>query len=271
MKIKSMISILVFSLVCSQFSQAQFLKKLQKRVEQKVENTIIDKAADKAADKASTSMDDIFDFNPFAGEVGKKGDPSMVANTYDFSWKYSLKMTNKQGELLFDYFLQPDATYFGFTTTATSSTGMFTIMDSQKELMIMFIQNDANNIGTVSAMPSDMDMEEDENAMKDFTFEQLPDKTINGYRCKGIKGKNPEYEMIMYLTNEVEVSFSDIYKKGKTNMPLDLKEYFEPEDKVLMISMDIKSLKKEKYDMKMECVGLEKEYKTIKKSDYKFM
>jgi len=271
MKTKCLLILLTIFLTTTHISNAQFFKKLKKRVEEKVENAIVEKTTDKAAEKASKAMDDMLDVNPFVSPGAMKGNPELIADTYEFSWKYSLKITTKEGDMVFDYYLEPDSSYFGFTTSATGATGMFTVMDTGQEVMAMFIKNDKNNTGVVSSMPSGVDLKEEENGTAKFTFEQLPDKTINGYRCKGIKGISEDYEMVMYLTDEAEVSFSDIYKKGTAKIPVELEDYFSPDDKALMITMDMKSLKNNKQDMTMECVGLEKESKTIKKSDYKFM
>jgi hypothetical protein len=262
-------AITVFFLIF-QSAEAQFLKKLQKRVEQKVENAVIEKAANKAAEKATKSMDKAFDINPFSGGAGKeKADPSLVASSYDFTWKYSLKMSTKDGEILFDYYLKPDASYFGFTTPAMEN--MFNVMDTDKKIIAMFMKSEGNNIGMVTQMPDDLDLEEANDESAKFKFETLPDKTVNGYHCKGVKATSDEYEMVMYFTNEAEVSFDDIFKNSKTKIPVQLKDYFNPDDKVLMISMDMKDLKNEKKSAKMECVGLEEVQKSIKKSDYKFM
>ena len=255
-------------------SQAQLLKKLKQRVEQKVENVIVEKTSDKAAEKTSKSMDKAFNVNPFGGgnikaNPGTKADPSIVASSYDFTWKYSLKATSKQGEMVFDYYLKPGATYFGFNSVAMEN--MFTVMDNGNKVTVIFMQSKNNNMGMVNQMPDNLDLEEAKDQSASFSFEQLPDKTVNGYHCKGIKATNDEYEMVMYFTNETEVSFDDIYKNSQTKLPIQLKDYFQPDDKVLMISMDMKGLKNKKLDAKMECIGLEKVSKTINKSDYKFM
>ena len=261
--------VIVFSLFFIPTSQSQFLKRLQKRVEQKVENTVIEKTADKAADKASKSMDKAFDVNPFGGGSTEKADPSAVADRYDFTWKYSLKMSTDSGEIMFDYFLKPDAPYFGFTTATMDN--MFTVMDNEHNVTAMFMKSGDNNIGMVTKMLTDIDIDAENNENANVTFETLPNKTINGYRCKGVKITSDEYIMEMYYTNETEVSFDDIFKSSKAKVPAKFKDYFKPGEKVLMITMDAKSLKNKKQDMKMECVGLEKVSKTIKKSDYKFM
>lgn len=268
MKTKYVLIALVAFFSVTQTVEAQFLKKLKKRVEQKVENAVIEKTANKAAEKATNSMDKMFDVNPFGG--GKeKADPDLVGDTYDFTWKYSLQMSTNAGEIVFDYYLKPDASYFGFTSATMEN--MFTVMDNEHQIMAMFMASEGNNIGMVTKMPDVTDLEEMKDESAKFTFETLPEKTINGYRCKGVKATSDDYQMVMYFTNEAEVSFDDIYKNSKTKIPVQLRDYFNPDDKVLMISMDMTDLKKPKQSVKMECVGLEKVSKTIQKSDYKFM
>jgi hypothetical protein len=263
--------LVITAIICFSFSQtveAQFLKKLGDRVKQKVENTVVEKTANKAAEKTSNSMDKVFNANPFGGSK-ENADPSLIAGSYDFSWKYSLKMTSKEGAIVFDYYLKPNAPYFGFTSATMEN--IFTVMDSGQKITVLFMDNQGNRMGMVNKMTDDPEIEETPDESAKFTFEQLPAKTINGYHCKGVKATNAEMEMVMYFTNEAEVSFDDIYKNQQTNIPIQLKDYFKAGDKVLMISMDMKGLKNKKMDAHIECVGLEKVSKTIRKSDYKFM
>ena len=270
MKTKNLLTIFAVFFLMFHSAEAQFLKKLKKRVEQKVENAVIEKTANKASEKATKSMDKAFETNPFGRGAGKgKADPALVANSYDFTWKYSLKMSTKEGEILFDYYLKPDESYFGFTSAMMEN--MFNVMDTDKNIMVMFMKSVDNNIGMVTQMPDDMMSEESQSNSENFKFETLPNKTINGFLCKGVKGYNSEYEMIMYFTNETEVSFNDMFKSSKTKIPVEFQNYFNPKDKVLMIFMDMKNLKDKNKSATMECVGLEKVKKTIKKSDYKFM
>lgn len=259
----------VLSLVFMPTSQAQFLKKLQKRVEQKVENAVIEKTANKAAEKAAKSMDKMFDINPFGGGGNEKADPALVADTYDFTWSYSLKMATKDGEIIFHYFLKPGAPYFGFTTPMMSN--ILTVMDNEHKITAMFMSSpDGSKIGMVSQMP-DLDIEAANETTEKFTFETLADKTINGFDCKGVKAVNDGYEMIMYFITDAEISFNDIYKNSKTKIPDALKDYFNENDKVLMIHMDMKNLKNQKESATMECIGLKEHQVIVNKSDYKFM
>ena len=258
----------VFMCFGVQISQAQFLKKLKKRVEQKVENVVIEKAANKAAEKASKSMDKAFDINPFGG--GKeKADPSFVADSYDFTWKYSLKMTSKEGDMVFDYYLKPEMSFFGFETPLMGD--MFMIMDNGNSIIVTFMKSEENNIGMVSKMNMDLATEESKDEATSFRYETLADKTIMGFLCKGIRATNERYEIEMYFTDEAPVSFDDIYKNQNKNMPSGLENYFNEKDHVLMIQMDMKDLKNNELNATMECIGLEEVQKSIKKSDYKFM
>ncbi|MCB0448290.1 MAG: DUF4412 domain-containing protein [Gelidibacter sp.] len=249
-------------------SHAQLLKKLKNRVEQKVENVIIEKTSDKVAEKTSKTMDKAFETNPFGGKMDK-GDPGLVADTYDFTWKYSLKMTSKQGEIVFDYYLKPDASYFGFTSVAMEN--IFTVMDNGNKATTMFMESEGNNMGMVTSMSDDLNFEEAKDQSEGFEITSIDDKTINGYHCQGVNARNADFEMDMYFTNETEVSFDDIYKNQQARIPEQVKDFFGKDEKVLMIYMDMRGLKDKKQSVQMECVGLEQVSKTIKKSDYKFM
>ncbi|WP_178986760.1 DUF4412 domain-containing protein [Winogradskyella helgolandensis] len=262
-----LILVLVLVVFLMPNANAQFFKKLKNRVEEKVENAVIEKAANKASEKATKSMDKAFDTNPFGGSK-ENADASLVADSYDFTWKYSLKMTTKEGEMVFDYYLKPGASYFGFTTAVMES--MFTVMDNENKVTVMFLESEGNNIGMVNQMP-ELDIEEENNESDQFKFEVLPEKTVNGFNCKGVKATNEEYEMVIYFTNETEVSFDDIFKNKTTKIPTQLKDYFDPNEKTLMISMDMQNLKKKQESATMECIGLEDVKRNMEKSDYKFM
>jgi hypothetical protein len=270
MKNEKIVFVLLMLFISIQTSQAQFLKKLKQRVEQTVENTVIEKTADKAAEKTANTLDKAFDMNPFGSEGSKeKADPSLVADVYDFTWKYSLKMTSKQGDIIFDYYLKPDAPYFGFTSATMEN--MFTVMDNGHKITTIFMESQGNNMGMVTQMPDNLDLEETNDESAAFEITSLPDKTINGYHCKGVNTTNGNFEMDMYFTNEAEISFDDIYKNQKTKIPSQIKDFFNKDEKVLMIYMDMKNLKNKKENVIMECIGLEEVSKSIQKSDYKFM
>ncbi|WP_047414255.1 DUF4412 domain-containing protein [Cellulophaga sp. Hel_I_12] len=248
--------------------EAQFLKKLKDRIKEKTEHVVLEKTSDKVAEKASTSLDKAFELNPFAMGKGKV-DPNLVPDSYEFSWKYSLNMKTKEGDMVLDYFLQPGQPYFGFTTPLMES--MFTVMDNGRKITVMYMASDKNSVLMANSMPDDLDLEELEDESAAFGYESLPDKEIMGYACTGVKATNDRYEISMYFTADAPVSFNDIYKKKNKNIPAGLENYFGADDYVLMLEMQMTDLKKDKMSATMECIGLEEVQKTIYKSDYNTM
>lgn len=251
-----------------QQAEAQFFKKLKNRIKEKTEQVVVVKTANKVAEKASNSLDKAFEINPFSMGKGK-ADPNLVPDSYEFSWKYSLNMKTKEGDIVFDYYLQPGQPYFGFTTPLMET--MFTVMDNGRKITVMYMLSDKNSVMMANSMPDDLDLEETDDKSADFAYESLPDKEIMGYNCTGVKATNDRYEISMYFTADAPVSFNDIYKKKNKNIPPGLKNYFGEDDYVLMLEMQMTDLKKDKMSATMECIGLEEVQKTILKSDYNTM
>lgn len=271
-----LIACTVFLFLIHQNIEAQFLKKLKQRVEEKVENTIVEKTSDKAAEKTSNSLDKVFDINPFAnGDGNSKVDPSVIPDSYNFSWKYSLKMITKDGEITFDYFLQPGQPYFGFDMPTMEDkkvmSNMFMVMDNNLKVTVMYLQSDKNAMMMVNGMPDDIDLEEAADKSASYSYEMLPNKTIMGYSCKGVKATSDEHEITMYFTTDAPVSFNDIYKNKRSNIPEGLKKYFKENEQSLMLEMEMIDKRKSKMNATMECIGLEEVQKSINKSDYKTM
>lgn len=271
-KYKKALMLLSISLVFGHASQAQFLKRLKNKVEQKVENVVIDKTADKAAAKTSKAMDKALDGSPF-GDMGKveKKSSEILPSNYAFSYRYALQMKTKEGQMTFDYYLMPDVSYFGFTQEQMPD--MFTVMDPKQELMAIFMNSGGQNMGTVQSLPINFKEEaKSDNAFNEkMNYRTLPDKTINGFYCKGVEAKNEEMTIVLYFTTDTKVSFDDIFKTSRGAVPKELMSYFDPNQKSLVIYMEVENHKNNKQNMKMECIALEKTDKKIRKSDYKFM
>lgn len=271
---KFLVTFIVLSTFLMQNTNAQFLKKLKNRIQEKAENVIVEKTSDKVAEKTSNSLDKIFDSNPF-GTGANKVEPDLVPDSYNFSWKYSMLMKTKDGDITFDYFLQPEEPYFGFNMPTVEGKeimgDLFMVMDNGRKITVTYIKSDQNSMAMASSMPDDIDLEEMEDTSGDFNYQILPEKEIMGYTCKGVKATNDEYEMIMYFTTEAPVSFNDIYKNKQSNIPEGLKKYFKENERSLMLEMKMTDKKKSKNSATMECIGLEEVQKQIDKSNYKFM
>ena len=259
---------LVLLLVFNNVLEAQILKKLQKKVQDKIEQ----KASDKEEEETKNSKDKALDANVMAMAYGKnKVDPALVPDSYSFSWKYSLEIQSENEKaMIMDYFLEPNAEYFGFKMGESGE--MFMVIDSRNKLMITAFEQEKEKVAMASKMPDYSEMTSKENESDGFSYRSLPNKIIMGYNCKGIEATSTDFVMVFYYTNEAKVSFSDMFRsQQKQKTPDVLKRYFKTGDRPLMMTMSMKDLKDKGKITKMKCIILEKNSREFLKSDYKFM
>lgn len=250
-------------------TQAQILKKIKRAVVDKVERKAVEKVSDKAAEEVTKPLDKTLNPETMAMDYGKnKVDPSLIPDSYTFSWKYSMEIQSDKGKaMIAEYFLEPKADYFGFNV---NSNDMFMIMDHKNKIMIStFNQNEKMASASKMADYSELAKKETENTK--FTYKTLPGKTILGYKCKGIEATNNEYVMVFYYTTDAKVSFANMFKSQQNQqMPNAFKDYFKKGENPLTMSMEMKNVKNGQVTT-MKCVGLEKNARTFTKSEYKFM
>ena len=159
----------------------------------------------------------ILSINGFAQKASKVELPS----TYDFDYIYKLKMTHKKGDVTLDYYLKEDAAYFGFDTAAMtegSDTKMFMVMDADLEITAMFMEMMGKNVVQKSKLKAS-DFESDSEDMSDYTFTEIDSKTINGYECEGYVSENDKNKITFYITDDVPVSFNQVFGSNMKNMP----------------------------------------------------
>ncbi len=259
---------MVLLLVFNQVSEAQILKKLQKKVQDKIEQ----KASNKTEGEMDRSIDKTLDANAMAMMHGKnKVDVSLVPDSYPFSWKYAMEVqSDNEKAMVVDYFLEPNAEYFGFKME--ESGDMFMVIDSKNKIMITAFNKEKEKVAMASKMPDYSEMTSKEDKTDGFSYKSLPNKIIMGYNCKGIEATSEDYVMVFYYTNEAKVSFSDMFRsQQKQKRPNALKNYFKPGDRPLMMTMNMKDLKDKGRNTTMRCVSLEKKSLAFVKSDYKFL
>ncbi|MGO4904691.1 hypothetical protein [Flavobacterium sp. W20_MBD1_R3] len=268
-KMRWVISVLLL-FVFIPVTEAQILKKFQKKVQDKVER--------KVGDTFKNDQEELFDkssaIDTKAKVFGKnKVDPSLLPNSYVFSWKYSLEIQSEnQKTMIMDYFLERDVDYFGFRMG--ESDEMFMIIDSKNKWMITTFNQERQKVAMVSKMIdySEMgsDIIKDENDV--FSYKSLPNKTIMGYNCKGIEAASADFLLVFYYTNEAQVSFSELFKsEQKQKVPNVLQRYFKTGEKPLLMAMSMKDLKDKGKVTTMNCIFLEKTSFVFAKADYKFM
>jgi hypothetical protein len=251
-------------------SHAQIWKQVQNAAQQQ--------ALNKASQKGQKEMDKGVSQNANAEDAilsyGKnKVDASAVPDTYAFSWKYVMEIKSDEGKAMnAEYFLEPNASYFGFNMGQGQEQSMFMIMDNKNKLTVTCFGNGKEKMASASKMPDYSEMAKKENEKSKFTYKTLQDKTFLGYKCKGIEATNAEYVMVFYFTTEAKVSFGDMFKNQKNQkMPDAFANYFKPDDKPLMMDMTMKDLKNKGKTTTMKCISLDKNNYVFNKSDYKFM
>ncbi|MFD1614462.1 DUF4412 domain-containing protein [Gelatiniphilus marinus] len=253
----------------TQTSEAQFLKKLKKRIEEKVEQTVVEKTAEKASEKASNSLDKIFDVNLNSPQAkGKKVDAKNVPDSYQFSYRYQLKMTTSSGDMDIDYFLQPEATYMGMKMNA--GVPFFMVIDDDLNTTYMFMESGGNKVVTATSLDMNENLEDIDDikapSLENSTIKDLPNKTFLGYDCIGKKFENDAYAFVSYFTVDAPVSFDQVFKSEMDRYPEPIKEQFKNYKGALLMHMEMidKTNKgKKNTSGTMACVAIEA-------LDYKF-
>jgi len=264
---RSVLLVLLFSF---DSSQAQIWQQVQKAAQQQAMN----KAAKKGQNEADKAVEQNVNMNDAMLSYGKnKVDASVVPDSYAFSWKYIMEIKSDDGKAMnADYLLEPNGSYFGMNVGQGEGQSMLMIMDAKNKLTVTCFGNEKDKMASASKMPDYSEMAKKEGEKSKFTYKTLPNKTFLGYNCKGIQATNDEYDIIFYYTNEAKVSFGDMFKSQKGwKMPDGLAGYFKPDEKTLLMDMNMKDLKKKGKVTTMKCVSLEKSVYVFNKADYTFM
>lgn len=267
-------SYLVLALLFLSFvptTEAQIFKKLTKKVGDAVERTVINKTSDKAAQETSKKMDKILN-----GKLKKsKVDPATLPKSYDFEWRYAMEMTTKDHTFLMNYYLKPDAKYYGALPDAKQGSPgghMFMVMDIERSINTIFMDTEGGKMAQIMDVNFDDYDDESQNDTSEYTIEEIDSKVILGYQCQGFKMTNDEVEMLMYITNEAPVSFTQIYGMDESNLPKGFdSKWLKYGKNGCVMEVDFRNKRKKKHSMKMVCVAMEKEERSIQLSDYTFM
>jgi len=266
-------TLLILALVfASQTTQAQFLKKLVKKAGDAAEETIIRKAEEKASEKAAKSFDKTFNM-----ELGgkKSVDPKSLPGSYNFSWRYSLKMTSRQGNSVIDYFLNDNTKFFAIKMNEEADNEeALMVFDFNADAMVMLMDEDGQKIGITMNMPKSVEnmAETAAEEMADYTITELDQKEILGYTCQGFKMENNEHIIISYLAINAPITFNQMAGGNGQGMPKGLNpKWFKQSQNGIMMEMQYTHKKKKKRNMHMQCITLEREANSIQVSEYQFM
>lgn len=206
-------------------------------------------------------------------QFGKANKVQIPAN-YDFTWIVKMEMKTKKHTFGMDYYMKEDTKYFGIKNDMLAKQGqggdIFMVMDIDLEVTSMFMEMMGKKIIQKTSIKGIGDTVENDDS---YTYEKIGSKTILGYHCDGFKAENDEHSITFYVSNEVPVSFTQLWDADKKTMPKGfntawMKKYAE-NGAVLEMQFDDK--KKSKNNMIMTCTGIEKTDFSIKTTDYKSM
>lgn len=247
--------------------QAQILKNLKKKVEQRVEKTVTDKVADKAAEEAGKSVDTMLSFQMPGAAGYEQADPSEIPQVYDFDWSYVMKMETRQGDMILNYFLKKDASYFGMKLPEND---MYMVMDLSRNLNVMYMNSGGQKMVMATKMPKTQtyEMEADTTTDDDLSFKKIGNKTILGYDCEGYQGENSEMVFTFYLTTEPDISFGEMYKSDQTKLPNGFDPKWIKDGKGIMMHMIMEGKTNDRDNATMTCIALEKKNFSLTKTDY---
>ena len=260
---------------------AQFLKKLQKSVERGVEKAVLKKTEEVAADKTEQGMDKLLnmEFMNMYDEKFKTGeavDPSILPDHYDFEWKYTMQINTTQGAISMDYYLSPNAEYFGMKPDLSDQevTGnMVMVMDVERNVTTMFMDMGDTKMAMPTAIPLDIDVEDtDLDETGEYVFEEIGTKEILGKTCQGFRMENEEMKVVIYSMLDAPVSFNQVFGSDAQKMPKGFDpKWLEKMENSLVMEMTYTDKAKSVNATKMECVALTEETFVISKNDYQFM
>lgn len=299
-KIKTLLLAVMIILPLS--GQAQILKKIKKSAEKAVERTILNrtdsetsKTTDKGIDevlkgnknkkkdkkdkkdsesKTNDGMNKALEekFGSLFGGSNSKGIAN-VPDTYKFSYRAKMKIkTGNKEEIMMDYYLEPDVTYFGARFEDNGATSI-NVMDIEQNMMVIFMEQDGHKI--MMAQKSDPKLTEKfDKAQEDIDKEYMANlkdiggRNILGYNCKGYETSTKEGTYRIWITDETPVGFMG----AGMNEDIDLPESMIKMGKNAMVmEMQFAPAKGKRGRLHMLCVDFQKESKTIKKDDYSSM
>ena len=269
--IKFFTGVLLISFSMNAVAEAQIWKKIKDKTKSKVENRVSDKISERVADAVVDKVDLQFksENNPYGGSE-RTSKPENLPSDYSFDWKFKMKISNAEMEddLFFDYYLTSGGNYVGYEIP--EAEGMFMVMDGDLGSMISFVEQEGNKMAITYSLPDEVETYDDsEMDNEEFVITDLPSKTILGYEAQGKQIENNESTVIMYYTNEIDMSFSGMFPSFKNNEKTP--DYGYPDDMRNASVLYMKVTEKESGDtFTMEGVSIDETNRRLKTGDYQF-
>lgn len=266
----------LFFLVTGPIVNAQLLKKIAQSDEKATERAVLKKTEQKTAEKTDKTLDGIFNLD-LGGMMGDSNmDPSILPESYNYEWRYTLQTEHKKGNMKMHYYLREEGSDFVSRMEMQQQSmmgGMLMLIDPALNVTSILMNSKGKKHGQIISTPEmDLSNTDFENSMDGYEFKEIGTKEIIGYRCQGFQIENEDTIMTMYVAFDTPVSLNKVYGNDPKRLP----KGFDPKwlDKIgknsLMMEMDFHNKKKPKQSAKMRCVALEKDPLTINIAEYEF-
>jgi hypothetical protein len=185
-------------------------------------------------------------------------DAADVRDTYPFTWQYDLSIEVNGQKLPMSYHIEPGASYYGRSMELFPN--VIEVTDVGRKL-------EFKTIGKTAKLSAYEEKPDKKVPKSRYKYTRLPEKTILGYRCIGLKAETDSEVAIIYFTNEAEAAYPELYKQLRVhNLVISLADYGFTDKSLLMLS-DV-TLKNKTGRAIITCTRFEQKPVVLRKSDY---
>lgn len=196
-----------------------------------------------------------------------------VPDSYTFSYRAKMKIkTGNKEEMLMDYYLEPDVTYFGAGFEDNDSKSI-NVMDVEQNMIVIFMEQNGQKL--MMTQKSDPRLTEKfEKASEDLDKEYMANmkdiggRKILGFNCKGYETSTKEGTYRIWITDETPVGFVGAGLSDDIDIPESL---IRMGKNAMTMELQFAPAKGKRGRLHMLCVDFIKEDNTIKKDDYRSM
>ena len=246
----------VIAIMLSIPSQGQFLKKLQENAEQPLKT---EAKANSVFRESCKALPIFLLVNNQIQDPGLSGmepvQPSEIPEFYNFDWKYTLQIKTGDGERRVDLLFKKDASYFGLQIYESSQR--YLVVDPKRNIYVLFPDQGEPGITSATRMPDTTHwMTKPDNKQGVFSFNKVGDKSIMGYKCKGLQAENNKFVYTFYISKETEIGTHDFHLNSQKIIPGN----FNPNwlEKGMLMQMIAEGKKTVQDNVTLTCIGIEK-------------
>lgn len=292
--------------IVSHSADAQLLDRVMRRTKNKignkVEDLIVEKASEAIAKKVYNSLSDGFDkmmadaykqdssyranygdslaikYGQVAGSwMARMNEAADIPESYEFDVTVNARSTFRKEVDEMTLFFSKSSGRFAFEQIEKNEKRLF-VMDAENDVTILYLDDGKRK--TAQAIPNMMaltgamiNVHTQEQIEQEFSFKEVKGKKIIGYNTQGYQAENEENITTMYVTDELDVSWSKaflntmkkfvvaLHMEGGTDHPM---------HNGMVLASTYVDKKKPKDSHEWEVTSYEEKTMTIVNADYEF-